>query len=63
MEEIAATFAGAGLPDGFYRAAGEIYRRLTRYKDASAPPSVSEVVAELAKVDHRLKKGELSSDR
>jgi 3-hydroxyisobutyrate dehydrogenase-like beta-hydroxyacid dehydrogenase len=27
MEEIAATMAAAGLPDGFHRAAAEIYRR------------------------------------
>ena len=27
MEEIAATFAAAGQPDGFHRAAAEIYRR------------------------------------
>jgi 3-hydroxyisobutyrate dehydrogenase-like beta-hydroxyacid dehydrogenase len=27
MEEIAQTFAAAGLPDGFHRAAAEIYRR------------------------------------
>jgi 3-hydroxyisobutyrate dehydrogenase-like beta-hydroxyacid dehydrogenase len=27
MEEIAATFAADGLPDGFHRAAGEIFRR------------------------------------
>jgi 3-hydroxyisobutyrate dehydrogenase-like beta-hydroxyacid dehydrogenase len=47
MEEIAATFAGAGLPDGFHRAAGEIYQRLSRYKDASAPPSPAEVSAAL----------------
>ena len=26
MEEIAATFAAAGLPDGFHRAAAEVYR-------------------------------------
>jgi 3-hydroxyisobutyrate dehydrogenase-like beta-hydroxyacid dehydrogenase len=38
MDEIAATFAGAGLPDGFHRAAGEIYRRMERYKDAPPPP-------------------------
>jgi 3-hydroxyisobutyrate dehydrogenase-like beta-hydroxyacid dehydrogenase len=30
MEEIAETFAAAGLPDGFHRAAAEIYRRDTR---------------------------------
>jgi hypothetical protein len=27
MEEIAATFAAAGVPDGFHRAAAEVYRR------------------------------------
>jgi hypothetical protein len=27
MEEIAATFAAAGQPDGFHQAAAEIYRR------------------------------------
>jgi hypothetical protein len=26
MEEIAATFAGDGLPDGFHRAAAEVFR-------------------------------------
>lgn len=33
MEEIAATFAGAGLPDGFHRAAAELYARLDELKD------------------------------
>jgi 3-hydroxyisobutyrate dehydrogenase-like beta-hydroxyacid dehydrogenase len=33
MDEIAATFADAGLPDGFHRAASELYRRLERFKD------------------------------
>jgi len=42
MEEIAATFAAAGLPDGFHQAAAEIYRRLAPWKDAGAPPSVAE---------------------
>jgi hypothetical protein len=27
MEEIAATMAGAGLPDGFHQGAAEVYRR------------------------------------
>ena len=27
MEEIAATFASAGLPDGFHLAAAEVFRR------------------------------------
>ena len=43
MEEIAATFAAAGLPDGFHRAAAEVWRRLSSYKDA-AKPSVTDVV-------------------
>jgi 3-hydroxyisobutyrate dehydrogenase-like beta-hydroxyacid dehydrogenase len=29
MEEIAATFAAAGLPDGFHRAAAEVFRAIT----------------------------------
>ena len=49
MKEIAMTFAGAGLPDGFSRAAAEIYRRMARYKDTPAPPSVAEVAEMLVK--------------
>ena len=45
MEEIAETFATAGLPDGFHRAAADIYRGMTDYKDAAIPPSVEEVAA------------------
>lgn len=47
MDEIAATFAGAGLPDGFHRGAGEIYRRMASYKDAAAPPSMEDVAKTL----------------
>ncbi len=46
MEEIASTFAAAGLPDGFHRAAAEIYGRLAAYKD-SDPPSLEEVARAL----------------
>jgi 3-hydroxyisobutyrate dehydrogenase-like beta-hydroxyacid dehydrogenase len=49
MEEIAATFEEAGLPDGFHRAAAEIYRRLARYKDTETPPSIAEVAETIAK--------------
>jgi hypothetical protein len=35
MEEIAATMAGAGLPDGFHQAAAEIYRRSPRDPQAA----------------------------
>ena len=47
MEEIADTFAGAGLPDGFHRAAAEIYRRLTEFKDVPEPPALEEALAAL----------------
>jgi len=48
MEEIAATFEAAGLPDGFHEAAGEIYRRLAGWKDTATPPSMAEVAKTLA---------------
>jgi 3-hydroxyisobutyrate dehydrogenase-like beta-hydroxyacid dehydrogenase len=48
MKEIAATFDDAGLPDGFFRAAGEIYDSLAGYKDAPGMPSVAEVAKALA---------------
>ena len=47
MEEIAATFAGAGLPDGFHLGAAEVYRRLEGHKDAPKPPALSEITAGL----------------
>lgn len=37
MDEIADTFAAAGLPDGSARAAADIYRRLADFKDAEVP--------------------------
>ena len=47
MNEIAATFAAAGLPDGFHVAAAEIWRRLSSYKDGQKP-SIDDVVEVLA---------------
>lgn len=47
MEEIAATFAAAGLPDGFHLAAADVWRRLSSFKDASKP-SVADVIDVLA---------------
>jgi 3-hydroxyisobutyrate dehydrogenase-like beta-hydroxyacid dehydrogenase len=46
MEEIAATFAAAGLPDGFHRGAAEIYRRMEIYKEGPTP-SLAEVLRAL----------------
>lgn len=36
MHEIAATFESNGLPDGFHRAAAEVYRRLSDFKDSAS---------------------------
>ena len=47
MEEIADTFAGAGLPDGFHRAAAEIYRRWSEFKDVPEAPALDEALAAL----------------
>jgi hypothetical protein len=44
MEEIAATFADAGLPDGFHRAAAEVYRRSPQLD--SADPAALDLVIE-----------------
>ncbi len=48
MEENAAAFEAAGLPTGFHEAAGEIYRRLSGWKDTTTPPSMAEVAKTLA---------------
>lgn len=44
MEEIANAFLGSALPDGFHRAAAEIYRRQSCFKDASQLPPLDEVI-------------------
>jgi len=36
MDEIASTFADVGLPDGFHRAAADVFARLSELKDADA---------------------------
>jgi len=46
MEEIAATYAAVGLPDGFHLGAAEIYRRMAIYKDGPTP-SLAEVLRAL----------------
>jgi 3-hydroxyisobutyrate dehydrogenase-like beta-hydroxyacid dehydrogenase len=45
MHEIAETFAAAGLPPGFHRAAAEIYDRMAGFHDAEVAPTLEEVVA------------------
>jgi 3-hydroxyisobutyrate dehydrogenase-like beta-hydroxyacid dehydrogenase len=44
MEEIAATFAAAGLPDGFHLAAAELFRRSPRLDDAGADEATLDAV-------------------
>jgi 3-hydroxyisobutyrate dehydrogenase-like beta-hydroxyacid dehydrogenase len=44
MEEIAATFQGAGVPGGFHTAAADIYRGMAHFKDAAAKPSLEDVL-------------------
>ncbi len=47
MEEIADTFSAADLPDGFHRAAAEIYRRMGQFKDVPEPPPIEAMLAAL----------------
>jgi len=44
MDEIAATFARAGVPAGFHEAASEIFRRLAHFKEEPEQPSLEEVL-------------------
>ena len=50
MDELAAAFAEAGVPEGFYVAAGQLYERLASFKDAGAAPSADAVFAALRTV-------------
>jgi len=45
MDEIAATFESQSLPGGFHRAAGEVYRKLVRFKDSENLPELESVLA------------------
>jgi 3-hydroxyisobutyrate dehydrogenase-like beta-hydroxyacid dehydrogenase len=47
MEEIAAAFAEAGLPDGFHLAARDVYERLASFKDAGTAPSTEAILVAL----------------
>jgi 3-hydroxyisobutyrate dehydrogenase-like beta-hydroxyacid dehydrogenase len=44
MDQIAACFAEAGLPDGFARAAAELYRRLADFKELEGDPPLDQVL-------------------
>jgi 3-hydroxyisobutyrate dehydrogenase-like beta-hydroxyacid dehydrogenase len=47
MEEIAATFAAAGLPAGFHEACAAVYDRLGSYKDTAEAPPMADAAAKL----------------
>lgn len=47
MDEIAATFHEAGMSDGFHKAAADTYRRMAEFKDASATPSLEDILQAL----------------
>lgn len=47
MEEIAASFQAAALPDGFHLAAAEVYRRLEQFKDDPQAPGRADLARHL----------------
>ena len=49
MDEIAETLSGAGLPDGFHKAASETYQRIAHFKGADPLPNLEEVLKALQK--------------
>ena len=61
MDEIGDTLSDAGLPDGFHRAAAEVYRRLADFRGRAELPALEEVLAALlpeeknsTRTEHRL---------
>jgi len=57
MKEIADAFKAVGLPDGFHRAAAELYGCLERYKDTDQPPSLEEATAVILQLSQYDKEG------
>ena len=53
MDEIAATFAGAGMPAGFHEAAGDVYRRIAHFKEEPDQPALEEVLDALLSTGER----------
>jgi len=49
MEEIASTFEKVGLPDGFHKAAAEVYRRMADLKN-SVPNTMEQILAAITKI-------------
>ncbi len=57
MEEIAASFRSAGLPDGFHLASADLYARLVECKDARSDPTLDEIRGLLLKAASGAKQG------
>jgi 3-hydroxyisobutyrate dehydrogenase-like beta-hydroxyacid dehydrogenase len=53
MHEIASTFEEAGLPNGFHKAAAEIYHRMAGFKDSPQTPVFKEFLETLLKKQKR----------
>lgn len=51
MQEIAATFATAGLPAGFHEAAADVFERLSDFKDVKQAPALTDFLARLTSSD------------
>lgn len=51
MEEIAATFGDAGLPNGFHLAAAQLYERLADFKDTDPGPDLAAALSALLAAD------------
>ena len=51
MKEIAETFAGAGLPDGFHLAAARLYERLADFKGHVEPVELEDIINTLLQDD------------
>ena len=49
MDELAASFAAAGVPEQFHAAGADVYRRLSGWKDAPTSPSVAEAAKALSR--------------
>jgi 3-hydroxyisobutyrate dehydrogenase-like beta-hydroxyacid dehydrogenase len=47
MEEIALTYKSVGLPEEFFTAAADLYRRLEQYKDDASKPSIHKIARDL----------------
>ena len=52
MEEIAETFKIAGLPNGFFEAAHDVYQRMSQFKDADEIPELGQVLRALVEKSH-----------